>query len=161
MKQVVGYLFVSAFVCALFCANYIPLFQRENIKAEGLAQLKKTVGFNQVVFELDDFSSFKINDHELNIHGNYYEYKFLSKNKHSIRLSIRFDEKETKFEKGKEKQEKHPKKQLKKQSLQLYYVQIENVERIWTLNVKFIPELKLIGHLSSFSDLKLNPPQLF
>jgi hypothetical protein len=160
LKQVVGYLFVSAFVCSLFCANYIPLFQRENIKAEGLAHLKKTVGYNQVVFKLDDFSLFKINDHELNIHGNYYEYKFLSKNKHSIRLSVRFDEKETKFEKGKEKQEKNPKKQLKKQTLQLYFVQVENTERVFTLNTQFKPMLKSIGHLSSFSDLKLNPPQL-
>jgi hypothetical protein len=159
LKQVVGYLFVSAFVYAMFCVNYIPLFQRENIKAEGLAQLKKDTGFNQVVFELDDFSSFKINDHELNMHENYYEYKILSKNKNSIRLSIRFDEKETKFEKSKEKHEKNPKKQVKKQSLQLFFVQVEVTESKWVTFEELIPELGLIGHLSSFSDLKLNPPQ--
>jgi hypothetical protein len=73
---------------------------------------------------------------------------------------VRFDEKETKFEKGKEKQEKNPKKQFKKQTLQLYFVQVENTERVFTLNRQFKPILKSIGFLSSFSDLKLNPPQL-
>lgn len=159
MKQIVGYILLSLFVCSIFCANYSIVFQSEQIKSEGILALTEGKGFNEAEFSIVNFLDYKHNDHELIIDGKFFEYKILSQNSKTVKLSIRFDEKETKFEKWKHKQHKNPKKQVKKTSLQLYFATIEKTElRSYQIS-EFIPVGKSFGDLSSFSDLKLNPPQ--
>lgn len=160
MKQFVVYIFLCVFICSISCSNYLIVFQSKQIKTEGALSLKQKKDFRNKDLSISDFENYKHNDHELIIEGRFYEYKIVSKNSKSIQLALRYDEKETKFEKWKSKQKKHPKKHIKKVSIQLYLTDFEIQEFRSFYPIKYFPKGNGVGKLASYSELKLNPPQL-
>lgn len=136
------------------------MFHSKQIKASGILSLKQNKDFRNTQLSISDFENYRHNGHELIIDGHFYEYKIVSKNTKSIKLALRYDEKETKFEKWKHKQKKHPKKQVKKNTIQLFITEIETQEQISFCLLKHFPIVKEVGKLASFSKLELNPPQV-